>query len=120
MVSALLGRAPIFLFVAALLLTAFAGGLYVARYKVFPYGILSSAKKTFLAANEARRAEKSYRRRWVDVPPDQVADRRFEFIGSDRLTDPILVSGGGGGGGVLPGALSGPRELYCGGVRRPG
>ena len=96
MVSALLGRTPIFLFVAALMLASFAGGLYVARYKVFPYGILSSAKKTFLAANAARLAEQLERVRWVDVPPDQVAGRRFEFIGSDRLTDPILVPGGRG------------------------
>ena len=96
MVSALLGRAPIFLFVAALMLASFASGLYVARYKVFPYGILSSAKKTFLAANATRLAEQLERVRWVDVPPDQVAGRRFEFIGSDRLTDPILVPGGRG------------------------
>ena len=56
--------------------------------------------------------------RWefVDVPPDQAADRRFEFTGSDRLTDPILVPGGRG---ALPGVLSGPRGLSCGGVRRP-
>ncbi len=96
MVSALPGRAPLFLFVAALLLAAFAAGLYVARYKVFPYGILSSARKTFLAANEARVTAPFQRLRWVDIPPDQVADRRFEFIGSDRLTDPILVPGGRG------------------------
>ncbi len=96
MVSALLKRAPLFLFVAALLLAAFASGLYVARYKVFPYGILSSARKTFLAMNEARVTEPFQRLRWVDIPPDQVADRRFEFIGSDRLTDPILVPGGRG------------------------
>ena len=30
----------------------------------------------------------------MDVPPDQAAARRFEFIGSDHLTDPILVPGG--------------------------
>ena len=95
-VSALLKRAPLFLFMAALLLAGFAGGLYVARYKVFPYEILSSARKTFVAAVEARFPSKhspGVRGKFVDVPPEQAAARRFEFIGSDRLADPILVPG---------------------------
>ena len=96
-----MGRAPIFLFVAALLLAAFAGGLYVALYKVFPYGILSSAGKTFLAAVETNLHDPdrdTERKPWefVDVPPDQAAARRFEFMGSDRLADPMLVPGGRG------------------------
>ena len=100
-VSALLKRAPLFLFAAALLLAAFAGGLYVARYKVFPYDILSSARKTFSAAVETNLHDPdrdSGRKPWefVDVPPGQAAARRFEFMGSDRLADPILVPGGRG------------------------
>ena len=98
-VSALLKRAPLFLFAAALLLAAFAGGLYVALHKVFPYDILSSARKTFSAAVETNLhdPDRDTSREFVDVPPGQAAARRFEFIGSDRLTDPILVPGGGGG-----------------------
>ncbi len=90
-------RAPLPLFVAALMLAAFAGGLYVARYKVFPYALLSSARKTFVTAVETNLRDPD-RDRWefVDVPPDQAADRRFEFMGSDHLTDPILVPGGVG------------------------
>ena len=38
--------------------------------------------------------QQQYKFKLVDVPPDQVAARRFEFIGSDRLTDPIVVPGG--------------------------
>ena len=98
-ISALLKRAPLFLFVAALLLAGFTGGLYVARYKVFPYDILSSAKKTFLAAVhtnplDSDRGLRLHLWRFVDVPPEQAAARRFEFIGSDHLADPILVPGG--------------------------
>ena len=88
-----------FLFVAALMLAAFAGGLYVARYKVFPHALLSAAYKTFVAAVEVNlRAPPTVWRGWefVDVPPHQAASRRFEFMGNDRLTDPILVPGGRG------------------------
>ena len=101
-VSALLGKAPMLLFVAALMLAAFAGGLYVARHKVFPHALLSAAYKTFVAAVEVnlnlRAPSLPIWRSWefVDVPPLQAAARRFEFIGNDRLTDPILVPGGRG------------------------
>ena len=103
-VSALLRRAPAFLFAMALLLAGFAGGLYVARHKVFPHALLSAAYKTFVAAVEV-----NFRApfllppppvwdgwNFVDLPPDQATARRFEFIGNDRLTDPILVQGGPG------------------------
>ena len=96
--SALPKRAALPLFVAALMLTAFAGGLYVARHEVFPYALLSDAYKTFAAAVDIHLREAPSWRRWefADIPPDQAAARRFEFIGSDRLTDPILVPGGRG------------------------
>ena len=96
-VSALPGRTPALLFVGALMLAAFTGGLYVARYKVFPYALLSSARKTFAATVEvnlhAPHPPLHDPRSFVDVPPDQAAARRFEFIGSDHLTDPIVVPG---------------------------
>ena len=93
-VSAWLRRAPVLLFVGALMLAAFTGGLYVARYKVFPYALLSSARKTFVATVEVNlRVPSHSRRRFADVPPDQAAARRFEFMGSDHLTDPIVVPG---------------------------
>ena len=88
------------LFVAALMLAAFAGGLYVARYKVFPYALLHDAYTTFLATVETNLPDFLDPGQdlggFVDVPPDQAAARRFEFIGSDHLTDPILVPGGVG------------------------
>ena len=81
----------------ALMLATFAGGLYVAHYRVFPYALLSSAGKTVASLLEIHLHD-PYWDRWefVDVPPDRVAARRFEFMGSDRLTDPILVPGGRG------------------------
>ena len=93
--SAWLRRAPALLFVGALMLAAFAGGLCAARYKVFPHALLSAAYKTFVAAVEVNfRVPSRDRRRFADVHPDQAAARRFEFMGSDRLTDPIVVPGG--------------------------
>ena len=95
-VSALPRKAPVLLFVAALMLAAFAGGLYVARYEVFPYSLLSATKKISLEMIAANLPPDPGQGRGggVDVPPDQAAARRFEFIGNDRLTDPILVPGG--------------------------
>ena len=94
-VRALPRRAPVLLLVAALMLAAFAGGVYVARYRVFPYDLLRTAYKTFTVAVAANLLTPSHvLMGFVDVPPDQAAARRFEFIGSDHLTDPILVPGG--------------------------
>ena len=81
------------LFLGALMLAAFAGGLYVARYKVFPYALLSSARKTFVSMVEIQLHDPYREWGFVDVPPDQAAARRFEFMGSDHLTDPIVVPG---------------------------
>ena len=94
--SALLRRAPLPLFVVALMLAAFAGGLYVARHKVFPHALLSDAYNTFVASVEVNLLPPlPIWRDWefVDVPPHQAASRRFEFIANDHLTDPILVPG---------------------------
>ena len=93
-VSAWLGRAPVLLFVGALMLAAFAGGLYVAHYRVFPYAFLHSAGKTFVSMVEIHLHDPYRDWDFVDIPADQVAARRFEFIGSDHLTDSILVPGG--------------------------
>ena len=79
------------------MLAAFAAGLYVARHEVFPYALLGDAYKTFAATVDIHfRHPHWYRWEFADVPLDQVAARRFEFIGSDHLTDPILVPGGRG------------------------
>ena len=82
------------LFVGALMLAAFAGGLYVAHYRVFPYAPLYSAGKTFVSLVGIHLRDPYREWDFVDIPSDQVTARRFEFIGSDHLTDPILVPGG--------------------------
>ena len=88
------------LFAVGLMLAGFTGGLYVARREVFPYTLLRDAYKTFLVTVETNLpdllAPSQDLGRFVDVPPDQAAARRFEFIGSDHLTDSILVPGGVG------------------------
>ena len=83
------------MFVAALMLAAFAGGVYVTRYRVFPYDLLRTAHKTFTAAVALNfPTSPSVLIEFADVPPDQAAARRFEFMGSDHLIGPILVPGG--------------------------
>ena len=93
-VWAWLRRAPLPLFMLALMLAGFGGGLYVARHEVFPFPLLTSARKTFVAAVKGNLLDPRHLRwKFVDVPAEQVAARRFEFIGSDHLTDPIVVPG---------------------------
>ena len=97
---ALRNRAPLPLFVIALMLAAFAGGVYVERQTVFPYYLLSAAYKTGKTL-EARIDDKvapsiplSHEATFVNIISDSVEARRFEFIGVATLADPILVSGG--------------------------
>ena len=94
----LLRRAPVFLFAMALLLAGFAGGVYVMKYKVFPHALLSAGYKTFVTAVQVNFSARGWGvgggGEFVDISPHQAAARRFEFIGNDRLTDPILVPGG--------------------------
>ena len=92
---ALRNRAPLLLFAIALMLAAFAGGVYVHSQKVFPYDLLRSAYKTgktlFATWGPPSPPELGNS---VDISPDSVEARRFEFIGADTLADPILVLGG--------------------------
>ena len=94
---ALFNRATLPLFVIALMLAAFAGGVYVTTKKVFPYDLLISAYKTSKTLFEVSMGGSLpvfWGMKFVDISPDSVAARRFEFIGADTLADPILVSGG--------------------------
>lgn len=93
---ALFNRASLPLFVIALMLSAFAGGVYVTREKVFPYYLLRSAYYTSKSLFEVSMGDRPifWKMKFVDISPDSVAARRFEFIGADTLADPILVLGG--------------------------
>ena len=92
---ALLHRAPPFLFVVALMLAAFAGGMYVYKEKVFPHKYLEAAYKTGLSLFQMHVSKHDflYKGASVDVIPGRMEARRFEFIGADVLADPILVPG---------------------------
>jgi len=79
------------------MLAAFAGGVYVTTKKVFPYDLLISAYKTSKTLFEVSMGGSLpvfWGMKFVDISPDSVAARRFEFIGADTLADPILVLGG--------------------------
>ena len=92
---ALRNRAPLLLFVIALMLSAFAGGVYVHRQKVFPYDLLRAAYKTGKTLFAVYMEDDAFRpMNFVAIRPDSVEARRFEFIGADTLADPILVVGG--------------------------
>ena len=77
----------------ALLLAVFAGGMYAGHYKVFPHAVLSTAYKTFVAAVQVnfRPSLPSLLWNFLGRPSPPSAAQRFEFIGKDHLTDPILV-----------------------------
>ena len=96
---ALLHRAPLLLFVITLMLAAFLSGVYVTIKRGGPYELLRDAYrtgKTLLAFYETKDKPKllNYVITSVDISPDSLAARRFEFIGADELADPILVMGG--------------------------
>ena len=78
------------------MLAAFLGGVYVAVKKVFPYDLLRDAHRsgrTLFALYETKGKSRRHIGA-VDISPDSLAVRRFEFIGAAELADPILVSGG--------------------------
>lgn len=92
----LLDRAPRFLFLAAVILAAFAVGWRVGTFEIFPHAILFKAYKTartqiklFKDINPALKHA-----RFVNVVPDPLKVHRFEFVAADALADPILVTGG--------------------------
>lgn len=88
-------RVPLFLFIVAVVLAAFAAGMYVHWSKVFPYEVVHSAystAKTLIEFHGPRLGPKP--QRFVDISPGSVEARRFEFLAADALTDPILVPGG--------------------------
>ena len=98
---ALLDRAPLPLFAIALMLAAFAGGVYMEKKRVFPYDLLSAAYKTGKTLVEAHIEDKSIpsiplsrTATFVNIISDSVEARRFEFMGVATLADPILVMGG--------------------------
>ena len=70
---ALLHRAPPFLFVVALVLAAFAGGMYVKKEKVFPHEYFKAAYKTGLSLFEMHFPKRfsPHRSASTDVPPRQ-------------------------------------------------
>ena len=78
------------------MLAAFAGGVYITTKKVFPYDLLRSAYKTSRTLFAIYVMDEGVFRhmRFVNISPDSVEARRFEFIGADTLADPILVLGG--------------------------
>ena len=85
-------KLPLLLFVIAVGLAGFTAGAYIAKFKVFPYGILFSAYKTALTLVDSSIDKR--RGRFVTIAPDSVEAHRFEFITAKALTDPVLVWGG--------------------------
>ena len=95
---ALLHRAPLLLCVITLMLAAFLSGVYVTVKRGVPYELLRDAYRTgktlfafYKTKDETRLLNYAIT---VDISPDSLAARRFEFIGADELADPILVMGG--------------------------
>lgn len=93
----LLNRLPLVLFIVAVVAAGFVFGIYVERSKVFPYRFIERGQKTFLTLFESVRDESDPFRNWalrfVDVPPDQVESHRIKFVDAEELAAPILFSG---------------------------
>lgn len=94
----LFDRLPRFLFVAAVILAAFAIGWKVRTFKIFPHAILFDAYKTAKTQIEWLKDKNLIwkEHQFVSVDPDRVQTHRFEFVAANILTDPILVPGGFG------------------------
>lgn len=92
----LLNSAPRFLFLAAVILLAFAIGWRAGAFEICPHAILSNAYKTAKTQIDWLTGKDFVIRniRFVDVVPDRVEVHRFEFVAADALTDPIRVLGG--------------------------
>lgn len=96
----LLNRASLTLFIVAIGLAAFTVGMYVQNYKVFPYEIISAASKTAIILVRSQietfltRDLRDMDGKFVNIAPNSVETRRFEFFASDALNDLILVPGG--------------------------
>ena len=92
----LLDRALRFLFLATVILAAFAIGWGAGAFKIYPHAILINTYKTAKTQIEWFTGKESVigNIRFVDIAPDRVEAYRFEFVAARTLTDPILVTGG--------------------------
>lgn len=90
----LLERVPLFLFLAAAILAAFAVGWRVGTFEKFPHAILFKAYKTAKTQIRVLRNDAYISAIFVNIAPDRVKAHRFEFVAAAALADPILVPGG--------------------------
>ena len=87
-------RAPLCLFLAALMLAAFAAGMYVRSYEMFPSAFFKDAHKAWKQLRKYHFFEPSLSSlQFVDIAPDRAEARRFEFIGAAGFSGPILAAG---------------------------
>lgn len=90
---------PLALFVVAFVLMAFAYGIAVGKYQTFPYRLIADGVKTARVALGAYPRElpgRDFSRlaAFSDIPPADAATRRIEFVGSAKLSEPLLWYGG--------------------------
>ena len=96
--------APLALFAASLVLAAFAGGVWVAHHRMFPFREMHTAKRTlFTLLDEPDRMIPFLRGipgpdRWelTAFPRGRVDAHRIRFIDGAPLADPVLFPGGRG------------------------
>lgn len=97
--AAVLRHLPLALFAIAVILTAFAYGVWVGKSETFPYRVIADGVKTARAALGAY-SEQPRRRDFYGLtgfsttPPAAAAANRIESIGSNGLADPLLWFGG--------------------------
>ena len=96
---AALPHLPLALFAVAVVLTAFAYGVAVGKYQLFPYRHLADGVKTARVTlglyPEGIYGPDLYRlSSFATLPPAAAAAQRIEFHAGPQLSDPLLWSGG--------------------------
>ena len=88
-------RLPQLLFVAALMLAAFAYGGLGGHYELFPFPVIADGIKTLRTLYEVHTRKDDYSfMRSADMLPERAVANRFEFVAGDTLSGPVLWQGG--------------------------
>ena len=81
--------------VAAIAIALFAGGMFVARYDLFPYSIVSEGSKTLQTVRDATEIVDDGRFvEFSDVPPEDASENRIRSLGDNALSESLLWYGG--------------------------
>ena len=86
---------PALMFMAAVAIASFAGGVFVVRYDLFPYSIVSDGLKTLQTVRDTSEAVDDGRFiGFSDVRLEDASENRIRSMGDDALSESLLWYGG--------------------------